>query len=364
MHAAATAHLPSFFIALLRRIDSFPATDPGTATRGLLAEIFQCAALAYREGVGITPAQSVESAAGEGLAPPPRSLDSALLDELGRASDAAACGLERDDLHAILLGAGAEQNFGAAPGVPASPRQQAAFFRSLRLPDLVLAQACAQGRERAWERLIELYRQPLLRAAIAIAGSETAGRDLADQLYAELYGLTERDGERRCPLASYRGRGSLLGWLRTTLAQRHVDHYRRTHREQPLDELAEANLAVPQAAPDPPRAGLAALEQAVAEALAGRDAESRFLLAAYYLDGRTLLQIARLLRVHEATVSRKLRRVCEQMRKQILRNLEASGLSPRAAREALGADPRDLDMNLGNLLQLAHPGAFQEKAER
>ena len=79
-------------------------------------------------------------------------------------------------------------------------------------------------------------RQPLTRAAIAISGSETVGRDLADAFYAELYGLNTRDGERHCPLDSYRGRGSLLGWLRTTLAQRFVDHYRRTYREQALDE--------------------------------------------------------------------------------------------------------------------------------
>ena len=63
------------------------------------------------------------------------------------------------------------------------------------------------------------------------------GRDLADQLYAELYGLTVRDGERRCPLHSYRGRGSLMGWLRTTLAQRRVDHYRRTRHEEPIEEF-------------------------------------------------------------------------------------------------------------------------------
>jgi len=32
------------------------------------------------------------------------------------------------------------------------------------------------------------YREPLVRAAIAITGSDTLGRELADQLYAELFG--------------------------------------------------------------------------------------------------------------------------------------------------------------------------------
>ena len=177
-------------------------------------------------------------------------------------------------------------------GQAASRAQQAAYFRGLRLGDLVLARACAAGNERAWERFVAIYREPLTRAAIAITGNETLGRELADQLYAELYGLTTRDGERRCPLESYRGRGSLMGWLRTTLAQRHVDHYRRRHREEPLEEFE-----IPAAEAEMRRASaeLTVLEKAVEVALKGCEAEERLLLAAYYLDGRTLLQIARVL---------------------------------------------------------------------
>ncbi len=132
-----------------------------------------------------------------------------------------------------------------------SRQQQEQFFRRLKITDLVLAQACAMGNELAWERFLALYRQPLRRAAIAITGSASLGSDLADQLYAELYGLTMRDGERRCPLESYRGRGSLIGWLRTTLAQRHVDHHRRTHREQPLEDF-DGTAKFEAAAVDPP----------------------------------------------------------------------------------------------------------------
>jgi RNA polymerase sigma-70 factor (ECF subfamily) len=66
--------------------------------------------------------------------------------------------------------------------------------------------------------------------------------------------------------------------------------------------------------------------------------------------------------VHEATVSRKLRRLCEELRKQIRRTLESAGLSRRAAEEALGADPRDLDLNLKKLLQSSQSEAFPEKA--
>jgi RNA polymerase sigma-70 factor (ECF subfamily) len=315
--------------------------------------------LAYLEGVGITPTQSVEGTAGPGIPAVAGGLDAALLEELWRECDAAAWGLVLGEFNEILVRVGTEQNYGLAQGAIASRRQQAAFFRGLRLADLALARACANGNERAWEHFLALYRQPLVRAAIAITGSETLGSDLADQLYAELYGLTERDGKRRCPLDSYRGGGSLIGWLRTTLAQRFVDHHRRSHREQPLEEYDAPALD-----PEPGElAGqLPALGKAIEEALRQREAEDRFLLAAYYLDGRTLMQIAQVLDVHEATVSRRLRRVTGGLRKQLLRNLEDAGLSRRAAEEALGADPRDLDLNLKKLLQYSPSDAFQEKA--
>jgi len=286
-----------------------------------------------------------------------------MLDELWRESDAACYGLERERFSEILESVGRAQNFGLAPGATASRQQQQSFFRGLRLADLVLARACANGHPGSWEHFLAIYRQPLTRAAIAITGSETLGRDLADQLYAELYGLMTRDGVRRSPLDSYKGRGSLMGWLRTTLAQRHVDHHRRTRRELPLDDPAdgyEPPATVP--APETPSSALLLLSRAIEAALRQLAAEERFLLASYYLDGRTLLEIAPLLHVHEATVSRKLHRVTEGLRKQIVRNLQAQGLSKPAAQEALGADPRDLNLNLKKILQITSLNAFQEKA--
>jgi RNA polymerase sigma-70 factor (ECF subfamily) len=290
-------------------------------------------------------------------------IDARLLDELWRANDGPSWGLTRDEFDEIVADAGAFRNFGLEVGVSPTRQQRADYLRGLRLDDLVLARACAAGNERAWEHFIAQHRQPLIRAAIAITGSETLGRDLADQLYAELFGLDTREGERRCPLLSYRGRGSLMGWLRTTLAQRHVDHYRRSRRLQPLDDSMDEVVAPASDAPQqPPEAELSQLQQAIELAFQERDAEERFLLAAYYLDGQTLLQIARVLCVHEATVSRKLRRATEDTRKQVLRNLQRNGLSRRVAEEALGADPRDLEVNLKKLLQNSQTETFKEQA--
>jgi RNA polymerase sigma-70 factor (ECF subfamily) len=235
--------------------------------------------------------------------------------------------------------------------------------------DYILAHACAHGLNCAWEHFLALYRQPLTRAAVAIAGNQ--GVELADSLAAELFGLTTKTGSanpvRKSPLASYKGRGSLLGWLRTTIAQRHVDHHRKTWREQSFDDpnhpVAEPAQSSSEPASAPETTNLA---QAVQQALTKQAPEDRFLLVAYYLDQQTLLQIGRLLRVHEATISRKLRRILEDLRKDILANLQSLGLSQRAAQEALGTDPRDLDQltsKLRKLLQTSQSDAFPEKTD-
>jgi RNA polymerase sigma-70 factor (ECF subfamily) len=310
----------------------------------------------------MAPIESVASTAETEVPLGTLKLDRALAAELWRDCYAASWGLTRDEFDGILLDAGRARNFGlaeASDAARATRQQQAAFFRGLCVNDLALARACARGHERAWEHFLAIYRQPLTRAAIAITGSETLGRDLADQLYAELYGLNERDGERRCPLASYRGRGSLMSWLRTTLAQRHVDHYRRTRREEPLEEFDAPALDPPALTPV---RELSLLERAIEQAVSGSEAEERYLLAAYYLDEKTLLEIARVLGVHEATVSRKLHRAEKEIRKQILKHLQHNGMNRRAAEEAMGADPRDLEVNLKKLLQNSQSDAFQEQA--
>jgi len=284
-------------------------------------------------------------------------------DELWAASDAGAYGLTRVEFHEVLEQAGAAQNYGLGAGTIAAVEQRAAWLRGIKANDLVLARACAASHERAWEHFVAVYHEPLVRAAIAITRSETLGREMAGALYAELYGMTVRDGERRCPLDSYRGRGSLMGWLRTTLAQRHVDHYRKRYREEPLDEQV-VDSPGPEAARVHRPAEFAPLGAAVSEAIASRGAEERFIVAAYYLDDRTLQEIARVLRVHEATVSRRLKRIVEDLRKQVVRGLQRGGMSRRAAAEMLGTDVRDVEVNLKKVLQSPEAGAFQGQATR
>jgi RNA polymerase sigma-70 factor (ECF subfamily) len=295
----------------------------------------------------------------------PQSRDSAdqdlpqsLLQELWLTAKAAASGLTCDEFSTALYAVGVKFNYGLPAAAHPDDSQKRDFLRSLRLDDLALATACVLGREVAWQRFLNLYRASLTQAAVAITGSNTIGHDLADSLYSELYGLREIDGQRRSPLAFYSGRGSLLGWLRTTLAQRHVDHHRRTYRESPLDTL---DAPAPQPQPAPVAAELTGLARAITSTLEGLSEEERYLLSSYFLDRQPLAQIARVLHVHEATISRRLKRLLANLRKRLLHHLQAGGLSKRAAEEALGNDPRDLEINLRALLQSSQTNSFSEQ---
>jgi len=273
-------------------------------------------------------------------------------------AEAEACGLAQEEFGIALATIGEKFNYGFPPGAHPNSAQRAAFFRSLRLSEFALAHACALGHETAWQRFLNLYRAPLTQAAIAITGSATLGHDLADSLYSELYGLRQVDGKRSSPLASYSGRGSLLGWLRTTIAQRYVDHHRRSHRETSLDNL-DVPAAAASASPVPTE--LARVADAVARTLASLPPDDRLLLSSYFLDRQTLLQIACVLNVHEATISRRLKRLVAGLRKQLLQNLQSGGLSQRAAEEALGTDPRDIEINLRALLQTSQIASFSKE---
>jgi RNA polymerase sigma-70 factor (ECF subfamily) len=284
-----------------------------------------------------------------------------LAEEIWSLAEGQACGITQMEFSSALVTVGKKCNHGlAAPAVPDS-LQREAFYRALRLPDFALAQACALGRDVAWQRFLALYRGSVTQSAIAITKSASHGHDLADSLYSELFGLKDRDGYRISPLASYSGRGSLLSWLRATLAQRHCDHHRKTHRETPLETI---DIPAAESPSTPLPAELNLLGGAVARTLKALDAEDRFLLSSYYLDRHTLLDIARLLKVHEATISRRLKRLIGELHKQLLMNLQAAGLSERNAQEALGADPRDIEINLRRLLQTSQAGAFTEQVKQ
>jgi len=228
-----------------------------------------------------------------------------------------------------------------------SEREQKELAAGLHVEELVLARACAAGDESAWRELMARFGAQMRRAAAQMTGDEAAGRELAESLYGELWGQANREGRRVSRLESYMGRGSLGGWLRTVLAQRHVERCRARKNDASLEEQMEAGVAFAAPAamtavtPDP------RLNTAVSAALQELGGEERFLLAAYYLDGQKLAAIGRQLGVHESTVSRKLERTTAGLRKRVRKRLMVDGLDRRRCEELLAdLDVRDLEVDV------------------
>jgi len=280
------------------------------------------------------------------------------LPELYAKSGCEQVGLARESFAAILIEVGEKHT------TPATSEKDArTFLLSLRVEELALARACAAGHNHAWELFLTRYREKLYLSALRIARQDAAARELADSLYADLYGTTTRAGERFSKLTSYTGRGSLEGWLRTVLAQEYVNRYRRTKRLVSLEEESEEGVQFAAAEPEPTVTADSRLESATDEALSALSPEDRFVLSSYYLDGRTLAEIARMLGVHESTISRKLDKLAKSLRKKILAGMMQRGMTRRQAEEALEVDVRDLRLNIRrNLAQESPPAAFSEKS--
>ena len=237
-----------------------------------------------------------------------------------------------------------------------APEDRGSILKSLRVNDLVLARACSQGNDAAWDCFLARYREKLYSAAAAITRDAATGRELADSLYAELFGTKIRgDGCRVSKLETFTGRGSLEGWLRTLLAQEYINRFRSQRRLVAFDDGIEPPVAM--AAVDP---NLAVEHEALAGAtdasLALLKDDERFLLAAYYLDERSLAEIGRMTGVHESTVSRRLEKITVHLRKEIIRRLCRMGMPRKTAEEMLELDVRDLGVNVREALAQERPG--------
>ncbi len=251
---------------------------------------------------------------------PPATLRDAYL-----ASNAARWAVTPESL-ADVLGRTLRSRFGEADASDATAH---ACVMSLHLPDLALACACAEGHGEAWDYFVLTYRPDLYRAARAMTDDAT-GRELADSLYADLFGLSEKDGVRRSLFRYYHGRAKLSTWLRSVLAQRHVDLVRAQRRMTSLDDPehpADAVLPTPPVE-QPMRAGtMRVAAEALAAALVALARADRVRLAYYYAHGLTLAHAGRLFGESEATASRKLERARKALRTDLEGALTARGLS-------------------------------------
>jgi RNA polymerase sigma-70 factor (ECF subfamily) len=205
----------------------------------------------------------------------------------------------------------------------------------LQADDLCLIIACERGDENAWNDLVERFTATVRSAARSASSNEDAAEDLAQSIWAELYGLrTRKDGTPASKLAYYSGRGSLAGWLRAVVGQLAVDTFRKqsrlvqTEEDTDLDRLAhDASVGeVFAGIPNPEesmsnRFAQADMQQALNKAVQELAAEDRLLVKLYYFDDLRLREAGAVLGVHEATASRRLTRIQTDLRKRVTKIL-------------------------------------------
>jgi RNA polymerase sigma-70 factor (ECF subfamily) len=248
---------------------------------------------------------------------------------LARAEDARALGAEavvprvRATLQKYLLRHRAD----------ASAREIVEFIDALHADELLLVVACERGDETAWNDLMEQFRTTVLSAARGASAGEAEAEELAQSVWAELYGLRVReDGSLAGKLAYYSGCGSLGGWLRAVVGQLAVDRHRRTSKLVQTEDASDFDRAAadavahegwrPNAPPDPESAlaeseASRAVEKALAQSIRELEDEDRLLVKLYYFDGLRLKEAGAVLGVHEATASRRLTRLHGEIRRRV-----------------------------------------------
>ena len=268
-----------------------------------------------------------------------------------------ACGLERS----------LRKRF--QEGAPATERIEE-YLLALHLEDLALTTACIEGSEAAWEYFVKEYRSYLRAAAGAISKAGRYGsnpQELADSLFSDLFGLMEGKRGERSLFRYFHGRSSLKTWLRTVLAQRHVDYIRSQRRMESLDAGDGEKPALPpervQQHPlrDPHRGHyLSCFSNALQHCLNLLPSSDRERLELYYARQMKLAEIGRQLGEHESSVSRSLERIRVELRalaEQYLR--DAFSLSEAEILLCFEYAEEDVPIDFRKLFPDAKPGVSQ-----
>ena len=249
----------------------------------------------------------------------------------------------------------------------ASDASIAEFIDGLQADDLCLIVACEQGDEAAWSDLVARFTTTVRSAARSASSNEDSAEELAQSIWAELYGLRVReDGKPSSKLAYYSGRGSLAGWLRAVVGQLAVDQHRKqsrlvqTEEDADLDRLAQSddgNEQMLSVGADNPEQSIsdkfagAEMERALARSFEELSVEDRLLVKLYYFDGLRLREAGAVLGVHEATASRRLTRIHGDLRRCVEGILiKEKGWTKRETERAFSEVAINLDGDLEGLI--------------
>jgi len=297
-----------------------------------------------------------------------RTIDDAVARLLSRASD--DYGLRAGDVRPRVELALNKYLLRAAPG-DTGVSEVAAFIDEIRADELCLVLACERGDERAWRELVAKYDPTVRSAARKICSNAEDADDLAGSIWAELHGLrADTEGNRKSKLAYYSGRGSLGGWLRAIVSQLAVDEYRKQSRFVQIEEAREFENLAEESSNQNGSNRLAAhtespeeiltskrtstdVASALSEAIGSLEAEDRLVLKLYYFDDLKLKEIAAMFGYHEATASRKIVRIQNEIRKRVEKGLrERHGWTDHEVKKYLADAAASLGIGLEKMFAM------------
>lgn len=256
------------------------------------------------------------------------------------------------------------------------------FVNALNADDLCLIIACEKNDETAWGELVTKFDATVKSAARKFANNTEDAEDLASSIWAELYGLKEKDGKVKGKLAYYSGRGSLGGWLRAVVSQLAIDQFRKDSKFVQIEEAREFENLANESSENSDNAKVVAhtetpeeiftgeemrlnIAKALNKAIANLEAEDRLLLKLYYFEDLKLKEIGATLGFHEATASRKLVRVQTEIRKSLEKILIADyGWKEEEVKRNLSETASKLDLNVEKLLAVLAFAVFLQEMFR
>ena len=220
-----------------------------------------------------------------------------------------------------------------------TPLQKAAIklVASLNAEDLYLTAACANNSDSAWNRFVALYDDHIRNVAHGICATNQEARELASSMLGHLF---FRDAKGQTRIASYHGRGSLRTWLGTIIKHQVINQSQLKSSESvSLDSLR--HVACKETSSELEAAVLRnkyseAIDdsfKAAAEQLSERE---RIVLVLRFGDEMKGGEIAQMLEVHPAQITRTIKQAQLKFRTAVLTRLDTHHkLSARAIEECI-----------------------------
>ena len=208
----------------------------------------------------------------------------------------------------------------AFPGVEVEPAAFARYLERLapgavQSADLFLAFACG----RADPRALTYFDQQFLSKIPAAVAAVDPSRAFADEVIQTL--RTRMLAGPQPQITTYRGSGSLLGWVLVTASRLAIDLFRERRKWVSLSQSEDAVLES-LAAPDDPELNLlrerhgAALRDAIRAAFESINSRERAVLKLHVIDHAGIDEVARLYGIHRATAARWIQAIKATLRER------------------------------------------------